>query len=146
HAPSGFGASLERTLPSTERFMMSKFEFMSPAWIAMAREQILRVLEDKDLGNVRFTLCEEFTNPPEHLRPPDAQTIGFYLRVGDGRAEVGDRPIKDADCTIISDYADALAVARDPEAAAADPAAMAERMAAGRLKIIGDLSAAPPVL
>ena len=60
--------------------------------------------------------------------------------------EVGDRPINDADCTIVSDYTDALSVARDPEAAAADPAVMAEGMAAGRLKIIGDPSAAPAVL
>ena len=125
---------------------MERFEFMSPAWIAMAREQILRVLNGKDLRTVRFTLCEEFTNPPEHLRPSDAQTIGFYVRLYDGRVEVGDRPIQDADCTIVSDYADALSVARDPEAAAADPAVMAKRLAAGRLKIIGDLSAAPAAL
>lgn len=125
---------------------MERFEFMSPAWIAMAREQILRALAGKDLRAVRFTLCEEFTNPPEHLRPPGARTIGFYVRLRDGRVEVGDRPIGDADCTIISDYADALSVARDPEAAAADPAVMAERMAAGRLRIMGDPSAAPAVL
>jgi hypothetical protein len=125
---------------------MDKFEFMSPAWIAMAREQILGALAGKDLRTVRFTLCEEFTNPPEHLKPPGAHTIGFYVRLRDGRVEVGDRPIREADCTIISDYADALAVARDPEAAAADPAVIAERMAAGRLTIIGDLSAAPAVL
>jgi hypothetical protein len=54
--------------------------------------------------------------------------------------------LEDADCTIIRDYGDALSVARDPEAAAADPAVMAERIAAGSLKIIGDLSAAPAVL
>jgi len=126
--------------------VLKRFEFMSPTWIAMAREQILRALDGKDLRTIRFTLCEEFTNPPEHLRPSGAQTIGFYVRLGDGQVEVGDRPINDADCTIISDYADALSVARDPEAAAADPAVMAERMAAGSLKIIGDPSAAPAVL
>lgn len=126
--------------------MTQQFEFMSPAWIATAREQIVRALEGKDLKTVRFTLCEEFTNPPEHLRRAGAQTIGFYVRLWDGHVEVGDRPITDADCTIISDYADALSVARDPEAAAADPSAMAARMAAGRLRIIGDLSKAPAVL
>jgi SCP-2 sterol transfer family protein len=126
--------------------VLKRCEFMSPTWIAMAREQIIGVLAGKDLRTIRFTLCEEFTNPPEHLRPSGAQTIGFYVRLGDGQVEVGDRPINDADCTIISDYADALALARDPDAAAADPAVMAERMAAGRLKIIGDLSAAPAVL
>jgi len=108
--------------------------------------QILHALDGKDLRITRFTLCEEFTNPPEHLRPSGAQTVGFYVRLGDGQVEVGDRPINDADCTIISDYADALSVARDPETAAADPAVMAERMAAGSLKIIGDPSAAPAVL
>ena len=126
--------------------MLKRFEFMSPTWIAMAREQILRALDGKDLRTIRFTLCEEFTNPPEHLRPSGAQSIGFYVRLRDGQVEVGDRPINDADCTIISDYADALSVARDPETAAADPAVMAERMATGRLKIIGDPSAAPAVL
>ena len=126
--------------------MLKRFEFMSPTWIAMAREQIVRALDGKDLRTIRFTLCEEFTNPPEHLRPSGAQSIGFYVRLKDGRVEVGDRPINDADCTIITDYTDALSVARDPEAAAADPAVMAERMAAGRLKIIGDPSAAPAVL
>jgi len=123
-----------------------RFKFMSPAWIAMAREQIFDALDGKDLGTVPFTLCEEFTDPPEHLRPPGARTIGFYVRLGEGHVEVGDRPIRDADCTIISDYADALSVARDPDAAAADPAVMAERMAAGRLRIVGDPSAAPAVL
>jgi hypothetical protein len=112
----------------------------------MAREQILRALEGKDLRNVRFTLCEEFTNPPEHLRPSGAGTIGFYVRLSDGTVEVGDRPIGDADCTIISDYADALSIARDPEAGAADPAVMEARMAAGRLEIAGEPSAAPAVL
>ena len=45
--------------------------------------------------------------------------------------EVGDRPINDADCTIISDYTDALSVARDPEDAAAHAAVMAERRGTG---------------
>jgi hypothetical protein len=126
--------------------MTAKFEFMSPEWIAMAREKITRALAGKDLGQTRFTLCEEFTNPPEHLRREGADTIGFYLRVGDALVEVGDRPTDDADCTIISDYAEALSIARDPEAPGADPAAMAERIADGRLEIIGDPSAAPAVL
>ena len=67
--------------------MLKRFEFMSPTWIAMAREQILRALDGKDLRTIRFTLCEEFTNPPEHLRPSGAQSIGFYVRLRDGRVE-----------------------------------------------------------
>jgi hypothetical protein len=52
----------------------------------MAREQILRALDGKDLRTIRFTLCEEFTNPPEHLRPSGAQSIGFYVRLRDGQS------------------------------------------------------------
>jgi hypothetical protein len=39
----------------------------------MAREQIMRALAGKDLGNVSFTLCEEFTDLPKHLKPGRAK-------------------------------------------------------------------------
>lgn len=128
--------------------MSEKFEFMSPGWIAAARERILSALVGKDLilGGMKYTLCEKFTNPPAHLRRPGSDSIGFCVRLSDGHVEVEDQLADDANCTIISDYTDALAVARDPDAAAADPSVMAERVATGRLKIIGDPSAAPAVL
>jgi hypothetical protein len=43
-------------------------------------------------------------------------------------------------------YRHPLAVTWNPDAAAADPDAMARRVAEGRLRIVGDPSAAPPVL
>ena len=111
---------------------------MSPAWIEMAREAITNLLVARDLRGIDYTLCEEFTNPPEHLRREGAATIGFYVRVADRQVEVGDHPIDDADVKIVSDYEDALAVAREPEAPAAEQEAVAERMAAGKLKIEGN--------
>jgi hypothetical protein len=125
---------------------MEKYEFMSPGWIKMARGRIQEALSERDLAGVDYTLCEEFTNPPEHLRREPAGTIGFYVRVDDGRVEVGDRPTGDADLRIVSEYEDALLVARDPEAPAADAKVMAERMAAGRLSITGDPQQAPAAL
>lgn len=119
---------------------------MSPAWIEMAREQITRVLAGTDLGGINFTLCEEFTSPPDDLRREGASTIGFALRVVDGRVEVGDRPTDDCDFRIVSDYEDALAIARDPDAPAAQPNMMEERMAEGRLKILGNPADVPPIL
>jgi hypothetical protein len=95
---------------------------------------------------MRFTLCEEFTNPPTHLRRSGAGTMGFFVRVSDGRVEVGDHPIEDADVRIVSDYEGALTVARDPDAPAADPKAIEERMAEGRLRVFGDPMSAPAVL
>jgi hypothetical protein len=125
---------------------VEKFRFMSPGWIEMAREQITSVLADTDLGDADFSLCEEFTAPPEDLRTADAETIGFFVRVARGRVEVGDHPIDDADLRIVSDYTDALSIARDPDAPAAQPSAMAERIAEGRLRVVGDPAAVPAVL
>jgi hypothetical protein len=125
---------------------MTRFEFMSPEWIAMARERIVNALAAADLGHARFTLCEEFTNPPAHLRREEEDTIGFCVRIDRGVVDVVDRPTSRADVIITSDYADALAIARDPEVAGADPAVMAERIADGRLTIEGDPSTAPAAL
>ena len=125
---------------------MGKLEFMSPAWIEMASGEITSAFQGKDLSGASFTLCEEFTNPPAHLRRGDAETIGFCISLHDGQIEVGDHPREDADCTIVSEYAEALAVARNPEMAAADPKAVQERLASGRLRILGNPGGMPAVL
>jgi hypothetical protein len=124
---------------------MTEHEFMSPSWIAMAREEIVTALSGCDLPLDPFTLSEEFTHPPPHLRG-DADTIGFSVRLGPGTVEVGDRPDPGADCRIISDYDDACAVARDPDAASTDPAEAERRIAEGRLRIEGDPARIPRVL
>jgi hypothetical protein len=125
---------------------LDKFEFLSPGWIEMARRQIVLALQDKDLGSIQYTLCEEFTNPPEYLRRQGEGTAGFYVRIANGLVEVGDHPIDDADLKVVSDYTDALEVARDPGAPAADPKVVQERIAAGRVRIIGDPSSLPSAL
>ena len=124
----------------------ARYEFLSPPWIEMARAEITDALSSAgDLDVEPYTLSEEFTDPPPHLRP-DGGTIGFFVRVGRGRVEVGDRPEPGADCRVVSDYADALVVARDPDAGAADPEEAERRMATGKLRIIGDPWQMPMVL
>jgi hypothetical protein len=125
---------------------MEKHEFMSPGWIAMARAQITRALAAADLRGLDFTLCEEFTDPPAHLRPEGAATIGFCVRIAGGAVEVGDRPRDDVDLRLVSDYAEARAIARTTGARAADPAVVQQRISAGKLRVIGDPAAAPPAL
>jgi hypothetical protein len=112
----------------------------------MAREQITSALAGQDLAGIDFTLCEEFTAPPADLRRQNATTIGCFVRVADGRVEVGDHPVDDADLRVVSDYADALSIARDPDAPAAQPSAMAARVAEGRLSVAGDPAAVPAML
>jgi hypothetical protein len=120
-------------------------EFMSVPWLAMAKSEITRALSGRNLDVAPFTLSEEFVNPPEHLRR-GGDTIGFSVRVGDGRVAVGDRPDPGADCRVISDYDDALAVARDARAGAASPEEAERRVAEGRVTIVGDASRMPAVL
>jgi hypothetical protein len=119
---------------------------MSPGWVEMARAEITQALSTANLANEQFTLCEEFTNPPDHLRRGDAETIGFYVRLAGGHVEIGDDSRVAADCRITSDYADALTVARDPDAPAADPKEIQRRIAEGTLKIEGDPSRMPKAL
>jgi hypothetical protein len=119
---------------------------MSPAWIDMARVEITKALAGTDLGGLDFALCEEFTNPPDDLRRDGAATLGFCVRIDDGRVEVTDRPTDRADLRIVSDYEEALAVARDPDAPTAHQDMMEERIAEGRLTIVGDPSAVPDPL
>ncbi len=118
---------------------------MSPPWIEMAQDQIASVLGGQDLSGIEFTLCEEFTGAPEDLRQ-GAATIGFFVRVADGRVEVGDHPTDDADFKVVSDYEDALAIARDPDAPVAQQSMMEARLAEGRLKIMGNPADVPAVL
>ena len=125
---------------------MDKFRFMSPAWIDMARLEITKALAGTDLGGVNFTLCEEFTNPPDDLRREGATRLGFCLRLVDGQVEVEGQPTDEADLRIVSDYEEALAIARDPDAPAAQQSMMEERIAEGRLQIVGDPSAVPLTL
>jgi hypothetical protein len=124
----------------------SDHEFMSGQWVAMARREITAALSGRDLDVEPFTLSEEFTDPPPHLRQGSSNTIGFFVRVGHGEVHVGDGPAPEADCRVISDYADALAIARDPDAASADPGEAARRAAEGRLRIEGDPSRMPAAL
>ena len=62
------------------------------------------------------------------------------------RVEVEAQPTHDCDFRVVSDYADALAIARDPDAPVAQPSMMEQRMAEGRLKIVGDPADVPATL
>ena len=125
---------------------MEKCRFMSPAWIKMAREQITEALTGTDLSGMNFALCEEFTNPPDDLRHEGASTIGFVVRIVDGRVEVDGQPTDDCDFRVVSDYDDALTIARDPDAPVAQPSMMEQRMAEGRLRIVGNPADVPATL
>jgi hypothetical protein len=62
-----------------------KLEFASPEWVDMLRGLIIEGLDGKDLSGLEFTLCEEYTDPPDHLRRAGSSSIGPHIRIADGK-------------------------------------------------------------
>ena len=90
----------------------TKVEFCSRAWIAAAREYLLGESRDVDLTGVDVSFNEVFTDPPARLDPDGVGRIGWYLRVADGRVEVGEGILPHADLRLTVDYATVLPAAR----------------------------------
>jgi ketosteroid isomerase-like protein len=83
-----------------------KFEYASPEWVDMLRGLIVEAIAGKDLSGVEFVLCEEYTNPPEHLRRPGSDSIGLCIRVTHGELHVTSEIIAAAQATkkMVCDY------------------------------------------
>ncbi len=83
-----------------------KREFASPEWVDMLRGLIVGGLAGKDLSGADFTLCEEYTNPPDHLRRPGSESVGFHIRIKDGQVQVINEVVDAAVTTkkLICDY------------------------------------------
>jgi len=67
---------------------VEKHEFGSEGWFAHA-EQVLKDLVEEasaELDGVRFSACEVFTDPPEHLRQGGQPKIYWYFEIADGQA------------------------------------------------------------
>lgn len=126
---------------------MTKHEFAGAGWVAEMRRIVGDLLRPHDLTGIEYAFCEEFTDPPDHLRRDGAPTIGWHLRIAGGRVEVGDTPIDDVDFKIVADYQAVLPLARAVFAGHPDPAGLKrlldDTVAAGKIRQEGDRSRAP---
>jgi hypothetical protein len=91
---------------------MEKFEFGSAEWFASLFSMVQVRLSGADLAGIRWSQSEEFVNPPEHLRRPAAATIGWHLRVADGRVDLLDEPAADANLRVRASYDAILPISR----------------------------------
>ena len=125
---------------------MEKVEFGSREWVAAMRRVFEESVADRDLTGIEFSMGEEFTDPPAHLRREGSDTIGWHVRVRDGKVEVIDGPAADLDMRIVADYAMVLPMARVVMADQPDDEARqkitAENMS--KLRIEGDPTKLPP--
>jgi hypothetical protein len=126
---------------------IEKYEMAGPQWVAKLRRVVEEGLAGEDLTGIDFSICEEYTEPPEHLRQPGSATIGIYLRIQNGNFEVGDHPI-DATFKIVGDYAAMREYALRPfSPTRLDPetAALRQRMIEdGKMRVLGPRADSPP--
>ena len=132
--------------------MSEKLEFASAEWVDAMRSIIEGKLREGkvDLTGIASSFCEESTDPPGHLLPEGAKSIGWYFRIADGRVEVGQGVLDAADVKIVADYATVLPLARmvfanNPQAAAEAAKVMEEAAAAGKIRREGDATAAAAI-
>jgi hypothetical protein len=126
------------------------YELASPEWFAAITDSLQRAVSGLDLGGRTYSISEEFTDPPGHLVAAGEKSIGWHFRVTDGRVEVGEGALDDADLVTVIDYDTCLPAAR--QVYGNDPAVFAqvkqrrdELTAAGKMTRRGD-DAVPPEL
>lgn len=121
-----------------------KYEFLSSEWLASVRRVVDEFLAEHDSAAVNHTISEELTDPPTGRPLPPEGTVGWFIRVRNGVAEIGGLPLRGADLRVVADYA----THHDSSVRiwAGDPTAMAkskeirERAAVdGRLHTEGDV-------
>ena len=91
---------------------MDRFEFCGNEWIGAARDYLLGASKEVDLSGINVAFNEVFTDPPAELDPDGAGRIGWFVRVADGRLEVGAGILAEADLRILCDYQTVLPAAR----------------------------------
>jgi hypothetical protein len=114
--------------------VFEKYEFASPEWVDMLRDLIVTGLAGKDLSGIEFTICEEYTDPPAHLRRHGSPTIGLCVRIANGQVEVVDEVVDKATKKMVCDYGWAKRYAmRFP-----DPKLRDQLMAEGLMRVEGE--------
>ncbi|WP_257555983.1 hypothetical protein [Sphingobium sp. CFD-2] len=121
-----------------------RYELCSPQWLDAMREYYRTAFESKDLLGFEFIRTYEFTNPPQHLRKPGRETIGYALSLKDGRMEVIGEPLPlgEAQSVVLTDYDASLQLRQWDGSDPAYPAFRSTIVEAGKLKFFGD----PPKL
>jgi hypothetical protein len=126
------------------------YEFASPGWKAFMHGMITAnvVRLGADAADLRWSICEVFTDPPAHLSPSGAP-IAWFCKVSGDRVTFGEGEIDDVDVKVIADYAAVLPLGRydtagDPGRAAELAGMSAGLVAAGQLTRIGDRAARDP--
>lgn len=127
------------------------YEYVSPEWLDAVKLIVTNLLQDQDLRTLDYVICEDLTGPPPGRANTVAGTLSWYLHIRGNNIEVHAGPVDDAHIRIVADYATHHELSRrvwagNPEAIAASQHQRQLATANGKLRIDGDLAAAPPVV
>jgi hypothetical protein len=130
--------------------MAEKHEFASPAWFEALHDAIQRLAQaaGSGLDGVRWTVCEVFTDVPEHIAQTPDRRAAWHCRVRGQEIAFGLGEIDDADFKVIADYQTVLPLARlhlgdDPKVMERVNETMMKAVMEGRMQIHGDLGSRP---
>ncbi|WP_458691389.1 hypothetical protein [Nocardia tengchongensis] len=124
---------------------------MSPEWLDAVKSIVAELLRDYDLDSLDYSICEDLTNPPSGRANTPAGTLSWFIHIRANNLEVRSGSIDDADIRIVADYATHHELSRrvwagNPEAIATAQQQRQLATASGKLRIDGDLTAAPPAV
>jgi hypothetical protein len=126
---------------------MDKYEFASPAWLAVLRE-LFAVYAKKIDPALEFSICEIYTDVPKHLDRHGTGVIAWHCLIKDRVARFAETAIPEADLRSQSDYAFILTISRKlfaPDAMAEVQAELARGAAQGKhISTSRDESKVPP--
>jgi hypothetical protein len=90
---------------------MDKFEFASPAWLAMMLE-LLAVYAKRAGAGFELSICEIYTGVPKHLDKHGRGQLAWHCIIKDGVLDFAETAIPEADVRTQSDYAFIVPIAR----------------------------------
>ncbi|MGW5107826.1 hypothetical protein [Nocardia sp. NPDC004123] len=128
-----------------------KFGYVSLEWLDAVAVIIADLLDGHDLDSLDFCICEDLTNPPPGRANTPAGTLSWFIRIRHNELEVGGGSVEYADIRIVADYVTHHELSRrawagNPEAIAASEHRRELATDSGKLRIEGDLTAAPSVV
>jgi hypothetical protein len=127
-----------------------KYAFASPGWMGfmhgMMIERALRYA--KEAPDLRWSICEVFTDPPKSLSP-DGAPLAWSAVIEGGEVRFSANASRSAAFKVIIDYDDVLPLARydtrgDPQRAAELRAMSQALIDQGRMTLIGDRALRDP--
>ncbi|MGW2661391.1 hypothetical protein ACWCW7_10545 [Nocardia tengchongensis] len=127
------------------------YEYVSPEWLDAVKSIITDLLRDHDLGSLDYVICEDLTSPPPGRANTPAGTLSWSIHIRGNNLEVLGGSVDDANIRVVADYATHHELSRrvwagNPEAIAASQYQRQLATASAKLRIDGDLTAAPPAV